>query len=72
MCEGIRKLQEESAREAAKEATAKTEAAKDAEAIKNSYQLMEKVAPELDKKSKIELIAKQFKKTIRYVNSVLA
>lgn len=64
MCEGIRQLQEEAA--------VKAETAKENEDIKNSYELMQEVAPDLDKKTKVKLIAKKFKKTIKYVNSILA
>jgi hypothetical protein len=64
MCEGIRQLQEEAA--------VKAETAKEKEGIKNSYELMQEVAPDLDKKTKVKLIAKKFKKTIKYVNSILA
>jgi uncharacterized protein YgiM (DUF1202 family) len=64
MCEGIRQLQEEAA--------VKAETAKENEDIRNSYELMQEVAPDLDKKTKVKLIAKKFKKTIKYVNSILA
>ena len=71
MREGLRKLQEEAAREATREAEKKA-VAKEAEDIRNSYELMEEVAPDLDRESKVQLIARKFKKSVRYVNSILA
>lgn len=75
MREGLRKLQEEAAREATREAEKKAALkaeAKETESIRNSYELMEEVAPDLDRESKVQLIARKFKKSVRYVNSILA
>ena len=63
MCEALNKMREEAA--------AKATELKENEDIKITYELMQEVAPDLDKKTKVKLIAKKFKKTIKYVNSMI-
>ena len=61
-CEGMEKL----CAEAAAEAVARVEAKN----IMNTYELLRKVAPDMDKKALIKLIAKKYKKTMKFVKSI--
>ena len=61
-CKGMEILCEE----AAKEAVAKIEAKN----IRNTFELLRKVAPDMDKKTLVKLIAKKYKRTVKYVKSI--
>lgn len=61
-CEGMEKL----CAEAAAEAVARVEAKN----IMNTYELLRKVAPDMDKKTLVRLIAKKYKRTMKYVKLI--
>ena len=66
-CEGMEKL----CAEAAAEAVARVRAEREAKNIMNTYELLRKVAPDMDKKTLVKLIAKKYKKTMKFVNSIV-
>ena len=65
-CEGMEKL----CAEAAAEAVARVRAEREAKNIMNTYELLRKVAPTADKKTLVKLIAKKYKRTMKYVKSI--